>query len=32
MRLKLEGLTKETESEMDIKLGKGGITDIEFMV
>jgi len=32
MRLKLEELTKETESEMDIKLGKGGITDIEFMV
>ena len=32
MRLKLEGLIKETESEMDIKLGKGGITDIEFMV
>lgn len=32
MRLKLEGITKETEDVMDIKLGKGGITDIEFMV
>lgn len=32
MRLKLEGLTKETENEIDIKLGKGGIADIEFMV
>ncbi|MFN3977235.1 bifunctional [glutamate--ammonia ligase]-adenylyl-L-tyrosine phosphorylase/[glutamate--ammonia-ligase] adenylyltransferase [Sulfurihydrogenibium azorense] len=32
MRLKLEGITKETESMLDIKLGKGGIADIEFMV
>ncbi|WP_297888351.1 glutamine-synthetase adenylyltransferase [Sulfurihydrogenibium sp.] len=32
MRLKLEGITKETEDTIDIKLGKGGITDIEFMV
>ena len=32
MRLKLEALTRETEDVLDIKLGKGGITDIEFMV
>ncbi len=31
MRLNLEGLVKEIPSEMDIKLGKGGITDIEFL-
>ncbi|MEN3039855.1 MAG: glutamine-synthetase adenylyltransferase, partial [Candidatus Kryptonium sp.] len=32
MSLKLESLTKESSEEFDIKLGKGGITDIEFMV
>ncbi|SNZ06586.1 glutamate-ammonia-ligase adenylyltransferase [Persephonella hydrogeniphila] len=32
MRFKLEGLARETPEEMDIKLGKGGITDIEFLV
>ncbi len=31
MRLNLEGLVKETSEEIDIKLGKGGITDIEFL-
>ncbi len=31
MRLNLEGLVRETVSEVDIKLGKGGITDIEFL-
>ncbi len=31
MRLNLEGLVKELPSEIDIKLGKGGITDIEFL-
>ena len=31
MRLSLEGLVKELPSEADIKLGKGGITDIEFL-
>ncbi|NPA54656.1 MAG: glutamine-synthetase adenylyltransferase, partial [Aquificae bacterium] len=31
MRLSLEGLVKELPSEIDIKLGKGGITDIEFL-
>ena len=31
MRLNLEGLVKETPEEIDIKLGKGGITDIEFL-
>jgi len=32
MRYKLEGLVKETENSIDIKLGKGGIADIEFLV
>lgn len=32
MRLKLESLSKESSEEFDIKLGKGGITDVEFMV
>ncbi|NPA13523.1 MAG: glutamine-synthetase adenylyltransferase [Aquificae bacterium] len=32
MRFRLEGLARETPDEMDIKLGKGGITDIEFLV
>lgn len=32
MRFKLESLTKEDSKQIDIKLGKGGITDIEFMV
>ena len=32
MRFKLEGLARETVDEIDIKLGKGGITDIEFLV
>ncbi len=32
MRLRLEGLARETPEEIDIKLGKGGITDIEFLV
>ncbi|RMD46347.1 MAG: glutamine-synthetase adenylyltransferase, partial [Aquificota bacterium] len=31
MRLSLEGLVKELIDEVDIKLGKGGITDIEFL-
>ncbi len=31
MRLNLEGLVKESPEEIDIKLGKGGITDIEFL-
>ncbi len=32
MRFKLEGLAKERSDEIDIKLGKGGIADIEFLV
>lgn len=32
MRFKLESLAKESSNQIDIKLGKGGITDIEFMV
>ena len=32
MRLRLEGLVRETPEEIDIKLGKGGITDIEFLI
>ncbi|GAB6072709.1 bifunctional [glutamate--ammonia ligase]-adenylyl-L-tyrosine phosphorylase/[glutamate--ammonia-ligase] adenylyltransferase [Venenivibrio stagnispumantis] len=32
MRYRLEGLVKETENSIDIKLGKGGIADIEFLV
>jgi glutamate-ammonia-ligase adenylyltransferase len=32
MRFRLEGLAGETPEEIDIKLGKGGITDIEFLV
>ncbi len=32
MRLRLEGLARETPEEIDIKLGKGGVTDIEFLV
>ncbi len=32
MRFRLEGLVKETPEEIDIKLGKGGITDIEFLI
>lgn len=32
MRFKLESLAKEIPDQIDIKLGKGGITDIEFMV
>ena len=32
MRFRLEGLARETPEEIDIKLGKGGITDIEFLV
>lgn len=31
MRFKLEGITRETKNELDIKLGKGGLTDIEFL-
>ena len=31
MRLKLEGLTKESSMEIDIKLGKGGLADFEFL-
>jgi len=31
MRLKLEGLTREGNNEIDIKLGKGGLTDLEFL-
>ena len=31
MRLKLEGLTKESSTEIDIKLGKGGLADFEFL-
>ncbi|WP_457640633.1 [protein-PII] uridylyltransferase family protein [Persephonella sp.] len=31
MRFRLEGLVRETPEEIDIKLGKGGITDIEFL-
>ncbi|RUM58790.1 MAG: glutamine-synthetase adenylyltransferase [Persephonella sp.] len=31
MRLKLEGLTRESSNEIDIKLGKGGLTDLEFL-
>jgi glutamate-ammonia-ligase adenylyltransferase len=32
MRYKLEGLSKESSNKIDIKLGKGGISDIEFLV
>ena len=32
MRFRLEGLAKEKTGEIDIKLGKGGIADIEFLV
>ena len=32
MRFRLEGLVRETPEEIDIKLGKGGITDIEFLI
>ncbi len=32
MRFRLEGLAKEKSDEIDIKLGKGGIADIEFLV
>ncbi|NPA58657.1 MAG: glutamine-synthetase adenylyltransferase [Aquificae bacterium] len=32
MRFRLEGLARETPDEIDIKLGKGGITDIEFLI
>ena len=32
MRFRLEGLARETPEEIDIKLGKGGITDIEFLI
>ncbi len=32
MRFKLEGLAKESPNKIDIKLGKGGISDIEFLV
>ncbi|MEJ5172708.1 MAG: glutamine-synthetase adenylyltransferase [Hydrogenothermaceae bacterium] len=32
MRFKLESLAGESQNILDIKLGKGGITDIEFMV
>ncbi|NPA51491.1 MAG: glutamine-synthetase adenylyltransferase [Aquificae bacterium] len=32
MRFKLEGLAQERSDEIDIKLGKGGIADIEFLV
>ncbi len=32
MRYKLEGIAKETLNKIDIKLGKGGISDIEFLV
>ncbi|MBK3333327.1 glutamine-synthetase adenylyltransferase [Persephonella atlantica] len=32
MRLRLEGLARETPEEIDLKLGKGGITDIEFLI
>ena len=32
MRYKLEGLAKESSTKIDIKLGKGGISDIEFLV
>ncbi len=32
MRYKLEGLAQETSTKIDIKLGKGGISDIEFLV
>ncbi len=32
MRFRLEGLSKERSDEIDIKLGKGGIADIEFLV
>ena len=31
MRFKLEGMARETNNEIDIKLGKGGLTDIEFL-
>ena len=32
MRMKLEGLAVETSEEIDIKLGYGGIVDIEFLI
>lgn len=32
MRMKLEGLASETSDEIDIKLGYGGIVDIEFLI
>ncbi|ACO03077.1 MAG TPA: glutamine-synthetase adenylyltransferase [Persephonella sp.] len=32
MRFRLEGLVRETPEEIDIKLGKGGITDVEFLI
>jgi glutamate-ammonia-ligase adenylyltransferase len=31
MRMKLEGITSETIDEIDIKLGYGGLADIEFL-
>ncbi|WP_029520454.1 glutamine-synthetase adenylyltransferase [Persephonella sp. IF05-L8] len=32
MRFRLEGLARETPEEIDIKLGKGGTADIEFLI